>query len=215
MRQQRSDEILLLHGAAFGLKHQPHGGIFTGFVAHGIEHGEQTGFELRLLLRERFFARLDFRVGKLFHLFKHFLAAYVVRQFSYHQLPLPACQLFYHPAGAYFQAAAPCAVSVGNFGRAADNLPATSKVGPGQNVQQLIFGQCRVFKQRNASVCHFAQVVAGDFGCQAYGNAAGAIEQGKGQAGGQLGGLLRAAVVVGHKIDRAHVQLIGQQSGYF
>ena len=55
--------------------------------------------------------------------------------------------------------------------------------------------------------------MAGDFGGQAHCDAAGAVEQIKRQAGGQLLGLFGRAVVVGHKVHRAHVDLVHQQAG--
>jgi hypothetical protein len=56
-----------------------------------------------------------------------------------------------------------------------------------------------VLDQRHAGVGDLAQVVAGDLGGQAHGNAAGAVEQRKRQAGRQLAGLFGGAVVVGMK----------------
>ena len=55
--------------------------------------------------------------------------------------------------------------------------------------------------------------MAGDFGRQADGNAAGTVEQRERQARRQLAGFLGRAVVVGDEIDRAFVNLIHQQAG--
>ena len=57
--------------------------------------------------------------------------------------------------------------------------------------------------------------MAGDFGRQANRNTAGTIEQGKRQARRQLARLFGGAVVVGLKIDRAHVNFIQQQASDF
>ena len=82
-----------------------------------------------------------------------------------------------------------------------------------QQRDQLLVGQLAVLDQRHAGVGDFAQVVAGDLGGQAHGDAAGAIEQRERQARGQLLRLLRAAVVVGDEVDRAFVDLVEQQVG--
>ena len=57
--------------------------------------------------------------------------------------------------------------------------------------------------------------MAGDFGSQAHRNAAGAVEQCKWQACGQLAGLFGGSVVIGHKVHRALVDFFEQQAGDF
>ena len=155
------------------------------------------GLELVLLQRQGFFARLDLGVGQLFNFFQHALGADTGRQLGHHQLPLAARQFFDLPAGPAFQRAAPAAIGLGNVGGAADDLAATGKVRAGQQGEQFIVRQVRRLDQRHAGIGHLAQVVARDFGGQAHGNAAGAVEQGKGQARRQLVGLFGGAVVVG------------------
>ena len=63
MGQERKAEFLLRRAATFGFKHQAHGGVFAGFVAHGIQQAQHLRFQLRLFWRERFFARFDLGVG--------------------------------------------------------------------------------------------------------------------------------------------------------
>jgi hypothetical protein len=70
----------------------------------------------------------------------------------------------------------------------ADDLAAAGVVGAGDDGHQFAVAELVVLDQRHAGVGHFAQVVAGDFGGQAHGNAAGTVEQAEGQPRGQLRG---------------------------
>ena len=79
VRQQGGNEFLLLCAAAFGLKHQAHGGVFIRLVAHHIQHRQHAGFELGLLLRQGFFAGFYLGVGEFFNLLQHALVAYARR----------------------------------------------------------------------------------------------------------------------------------------
>ena len=213
MRQQGVDELALLDAAGLGLKHQAHGGVFAGLVAHHVEHGQQGLLELHLVLAEGFFAELDLGVGDLFNFFEHALGADAGRQFVDDQLPLAAGQVFDLPAGAHFERAAAGAVGGGDFSGAGDDLPAARVVGPGDEAGNGFVAEAGVFDQGDAGVGHFAQVVAGDLGGQADGDAAGAVEQRERQARRQLAGLFGGAVVVGHKVHRAFVDLVHQQAG--
>ena len=92
-------------------------------------------------------------------------------------------------------------------------MPAARVVGPGDQRVQLLVAELRRLDQRDAGVGHFAQVVAGDLGGQADGNAAGAVEQRERQARRQLARLFGRAVVVGYKVDCAFVDFFHQQAG--
>ena len=209
--QQRGDQFLLLDAAALRLEHQAHRRFFAGLVAHPIEHRQQAGLELRLLLRQRLLAGLDLGVGDVFDFLQHLLRADAGRKLGHHQLPLAAGQVFDLPARAHLQATAPGTVGVVDVGRRADDLAATGVVWPGQQGQQVVVGQLRVFDQRHTGVGHFAQVVAGDLGSHAHGNTAGAVEQHERQPGRQLARFLGGAVVIGHPVHRALIDLVQQQ----
>ena len=211
VRQQRLRQLLLADGAAFGREHDAHGRLFARFVAHFVQHGQQCGLELRLLLRQGLFARAHLGVGDFFDFFQHFLRGNAGGQLGHHHLPLAARQLFHLPARAHFQAAAPGAVGVFDVAGGADDLPAAGVVRPGQQGKKRFVAQGLVANERHAGIGHFAQVVAGNFAGQAHGDAAGAIEQRKGQARGQLARLFGAAVVVGREVHRAFVYFLQQQ----
>ena len=57
--------------------------------------------------------------------------------------------------------------------------------------------------------------MAGDFSRQPHGDTAGAIEQRKRQARGQLAGLFGGTIVIGHKVHRALVDLVEQEASDF
>jgi hypothetical protein len=109
--------------------------------------------------------------------------------------------------------AAPAAIRLGDVGRRADDLAAARVVGAGHDGEQFVVCELGRLDQRDAGIGDLAQVVAGDLGGQADGDAAGAIEQRERQARRQLLRLLCAAVVVWNEIDRALVDLVEQQVG--
>ena len=96
------------------------------------------------------------------------------------------------------QAAAPGAVGVFDVAGGADDLPAAGIVRPGQEGKKRFVAQGLVANERHAGIGHFAQVVAGNFAGQAHGNAAGAIEQRKGQARAMEKRLLIIKFVTGY-----------------
>ncbi len=213
MGQKRRDQLLLRCLAGLGLEHQAHRRVLAGLVAHHVQHGQDAGLELCLVLAQRLFAGLDLGVGDFFDFFEHALCAHAGRELVDHKLPLATGQFFDLPARTHLQAATARAVGVGNIARAADDLAATGVVRAGHQRQQVFGAERGRLDERNAGVGNLAQVVAGYLGGQAHGNAAGAVEQRKRQACGQLAGFLRAAVVVGHEIDRAFIDLVEQQAG--
>ena len=213
LRQQRGDQVLLAYGAALGLEHQPHRGFLARFVAHAVQHRQHAGLELQLVLTQRLLAGLDLGIGQLLDLFQHLLRANVGRQFVDHHLPLSPRQILDGPARTHLEAAAAAAVGIGNIGRAADDLATARKIRPRQQRQQVLFRQLGVLHQRHAGISHFAQVVAGNLGRHAHGNAAGAVEQCKRQARRQLRRLLGGTVVIGHEVHRALIDLVQQQRG--
>ena len=107
----------------------------------------------------------------------------------------------------------PAAVGLADVGGAGDDLRAAGEVRRRQQLEQLLVRQPLVADQRHRRGRHLAQVVARDLGGQADGNAAGAVEQHEGQPRRQQRRLLRRAVVVGHEVDRAFVDLVQQQPG--
>ena len=141
--------------------------------------------------RQRLLAGLDLGVGELLDLFQHALRAHAGRQLGHHQLPLAARQVFDLPARAHLEAAAAGAVGVGDVARRADDLAAAGVVGAGHDGEQFVVGELGRLDQRHAGVGDLAQVVAGDLGGQAHGDAAGAVEQDERQARGQLAAALR------------------------
>ncbi len=213
VRQERSNQVLLRHAARLGLDDQAHRRVLARFVAHAVEQRQHGCLELLLLLRERLLAGLDLGVADVLDFFQHLLRRHARRQLGDDQLPLAARQVFDLPARAHLQAAAPALVGVLNVGRTADDLPAAGVIRAGYQAKQLCIGKVRVLHQGDTGIRHLAQVVAGDLGRQAHGNAAGAVQESKRQACRQLAGLLRRSVVVGLEVHRAHVDLGQQQAG--
>ena len=213
MRQQRGDQLLLAGTAGLGLKHQADCCVLARLVTHHIQHSQHGLFELNLVGAERFFTRLDFWVGDVFNFFQHPLRADARRQLLHHQLPLATRQLFNLPACANFERTTPRGVSRRDLGARGDDLSAARIVGTGHQRVQLLVSQLGRFDQRHAGISNFAQIVAGDFRRQAHGNPTGPVEQRERQARGQLARLVGRAVVVGHKVHRAIVNLVHQQTG--
>ena len=213
LRQQRIDQLGLQGAAALWLAHQAHRGILVGLVAHRVQNREQRLLLLHLLRAQGFFPGLDFRIGDFFDLFEHPLGADARRQLRDHELPLAARQFLDLPARPHFQRATAGEIGIGDLGGAADDLAAAREIGAWHQREQFAVGEFGRLDQRDAGVCNFTQVVAGNLGGQAHGNAAGAIEQRERQPRRQLAGLLRAAVVIGHELHRALVDLIEQQVG--
>jgi hypothetical protein len=213
VRQQRGDQLLLLHRAALGLEHQAHRRVLVGLVAGSVQHRQHGGLQLHLLQAERLLAELDLGVGQLLDLLQHLLRAGARRQLVDDQLPLAACQVLDDPARAHLQAAAAAAVGGADVGSAADDLAAAGVVRCRQQIEQLVVGELVVADQRHRGRGHLAQVVAGDLGGHAHRDARGAVEQHEGQPCGQLARLFSGAVVVGLEVDRALVDLVEQQPG--
>ena len=113
--QQGVDEFLLADLAGLGLKHQAHGGVFAGLIAHHVKHRQHGLLELHLVQAERLFSGLDLGIGDLFNLFEHALGADAGRQLLHHQLPLAARQVFNLPARAHLERAPAGAVGRCNF----------------------------------------------------------------------------------------------------
>ena len=211
--QQRGDQFLLLDAAALGLEHQAHRRLLARLVAHAVQHHQHAGLELGLVLRQGLLARLDLGVGDFLDLLQHLLAAHARRQFVDHELPLAAREVLDLPARAHLEAAATGAVGVGDVAGRADDLATAGVVRAGQDREQLVVGQLGVLDQGHTGVGHLAQVVAGDLGRQAHGDAAGAVEQVERQARGQLFGLFERTIVGGDEVHRALVDLVEQQAG--
>ena len=213
VRQQRVDQLLLANPAGFGLTHQAHRRVLAGLITHHIQHRQHGGLELVLLQRQGFFAGLDFGVAEFFNFFQHALGTDTWGQFGHHQLPLAARQVFNFPAGPAFERTPATAISLGYLARTADDLATTGKVRAGNECKQLVIRQLWCLDQGDTGIGHLTQVVAGNFGGQAHGNAAGPIEQRKRQSSGQLAWLLGRAIVIGCEIDRAFVNFVKQQAG--
>ena len=131
MGQQGGHQFLLPGTAGLGLEHQAHRRVLGRLVAHHVEHRQHTGLELRLLLRQRFFAQPHFRVGDFLNFFQHFLGTDIGRQFRHNQLPLATRQVFDLPARAHFQRTTAATHCICDVGAAADDLPAAGIVRAG------------------------------------------------------------------------------------
>ena len=129
MCQQRGNEFLLFDAAGLGLEHQTYGGVFVRLVPHDIQHRQHARLELVLVLRQSLLAGLDLGVGQLLNFFEHPLTADTRGQLGHHQLPLAARQIFNLPARAHLQRTSAGAVRVSYVHGAADDLPATGKIG--------------------------------------------------------------------------------------
>ena len=106
VRQEQMHEFSLIDILGLRFEHQTHCRLTARFVTHGIERAEQDLLLHELIGRERLFAQLDLWIRQLFNFFQHLLRGRAGWQFSYHCLPLSACQLFDLPACPYFHAAA-------------------------------------------------------------------------------------------------------------
>lgn len=213
LRQQRVDEFIAVHARGLGLEHQAHGGVLAGLVAHGVQQVQHDGLGLGLLGRQALLAGLDLGIGDFLDLFEHLLAGRSRRQLGHHQLPLAARHFLELPARAHLERAATGRIDLGDIGGRRDDLAAAGEVEAGHQAVQLGVGQLRLLDQRHAGLRHFTQIVRRDFGGHAHGDAGRAVQQHHRQARRQHLRLFLAAVVVGHEIDRALVQLVQQQLG--
>ncbi len=211
--QQGGDELLLLDAAGLGFADQAHGSVLAGLVAHTVEHGQDRGLDLVLFLRQGLLAGLDLGIGEFLDLFQHLLRAHARRQLGHDQLPLAPREILDLPARTHLERATAGAVGLGNVGRGADDLATARIVRARQDIEEFPIAQPRVLDQRHAGLCHLGQVVARNFSRQAHGNTRGTVEQGEGQARRQLFRFFGGAVVVGHEVHRALVDLVEQQAG--
>ena len=215
MRQQSRDEFLLFNATGFRLEHQTHGGIFARFIAHHVKQGQDAGLELHLVCTQSFLARLHFGVGEFFNFFQHFLRTHANGQFSDHQLPLAARQVFNFPTRAHLQRPTTCAIGICNVRCRADDLTAARIVGARHQGKQFFVGELGRLDECHAGIGHFAQIVTWNFSGQTHRNATGTVHQHKGQTRWQLPRLFGRAIVVGNEVNSALVYLIQQQGGDF
>ena len=118
----------------------------------------------------------------------------------------------YGGPGPHVDAAAAGAVSLADAAGAVDDAGG-GKVWAGDVFKQLLDAQGLVLQQRQAGGDHLHQVVRRDIRGHAHRDAAGAVDQQIGQAGGQHHRLLLRAVVVGGVIDGLLVYVLQELMG--
>ncbi len=111
--------------------------------------------------------------------------------------------------GAHVDLAAAGGVGLADAGGAVD-AGGGREIRPRQVHHQAVEIDFRVIDHRHAGVDHLDQVVRRDVGGHAHGNAGGAVDQQVRQARRQHRRFAFLAVVIGHEIDRVHVD-VGQQ----
>ncbi len=193
-------------------------GVFLArFVAHAAfrNRRKEGGFQVELFRREHFLAGLfpGHRIGAGFDFRHHRRGRDARRQFGDDQLPLSARQILDLPAGAHSQAAAAAAIGGSDFLGRRNDLRASGVIGAGNERQQLVLAEIRVLDKVDRGSGDFAQVVRGNFGRHADGDARGAVEQREGQARREQGGFVVGAVVVRLPVNGAFVDFGEQQFG--
>ena len=211
--EQHGHHLVRVLARRLGLEHQARLLRLVRFVRHRVQHGQDELLVLHLFLRQRFLVQLDLGVGQLVDLFQHLLGRHAVREFVDDDLPLPARELLDAPARPHLERAAPGDISLADVGSGGDDLAAAGEIRAVDVGQQLVVLDGGILRQRGCGLGHFPQVVRGNFGRHADRDAGCAVEQHHGQARGQHGGFLEGAVVVGHEIHRAHVDLGQEQVG--
>ena len=214
-RQHEIDELVLVLARGLGLEHQAHRVAAVGFVARAIEHRQHQLLFALLLRGERFLPRPCLRIGDGLDLLKDFARRGARRQLVHHHLPLPARKALYGPARAHPHRAAAVGIGLAHLGARRDDLAAAGEVRaldvfhhPGERE----FGFA---DERDRGVGDFGQVVAGNLGGHAHGDARGAVQQHHRQARRQQLRLDHAAVVVGREIHGAAVEFRQQHLGEF
>ena len=113
---------------------------------------------------------------------------------------------------AHDDAAAPLGIGLARTGLAKDQR-SSGEVRRGDDLDQLVVGDCRVLDRCQAGIDHFAQVVRWNVGRHADRDPAGAIDQQVGEARRQDGRLLARTVIVVGEIDRILVEIFEQGIG--
>ena len=122
---------------------------------------------------------------------------------------------FFHPrAGANDDAAASFEIGLARAGPAKDHR-ARGEIGGGDDVHQRLGREVRVFDQRERAVDDFAQVVGRDIGRHADSDAARAIDQHVGEAGGKDGGFAVLAIVIVLEFNGFLVDIGKEEGGGF
>ena len=192
------------------LENQPDRGFATRLIAHGLEHTEHGLLELQLLGRQGLLAKANLGVGQLLDLLEHFGGRHAMGQFSDHQLPLAASELFNRMPRPNLDRPAPGGIDLAQFGWGGDHLPATRKIGARHDREQIVDARIALARHHDRGLGDLAQIVRRDFGGHADRNARGAVEQHHRQARRQERRLFGRSVVIGHEINRALVDFIEQ-----
>ena len=211
MREQRIDELGLVDTARLRLEHEAHRRVLARFVAHRVQQRQHGLLGLQLILRQRLFTELDFRVRQLFDFLEHSLARRAWRQLGDDELPLTTRHLFDLPARTHLQAAASAFISRRNLGLTRNDLPAAREVRAGNPVHQRRVADLRIADHRNRRARDFAQVVRRNFRSKPDRDARRAVQQKERQTRGQQLRLFERAVVVRHEIDGALVDFVEQK----
>ena len=103
-------------------------------------------------------------------------------------------------------------VYVANCASRADDLAAAREIRRRQNLKHLVKRCLGLVNQQRAGGRDLPQVVRGNVGRHADGNAGRAVEQHEGQLRGQNHGLLEVAVIVGREVDCPRVHLFKKQT---
>ena len=117
-------------------------------------------------------------------------------------------------AGPHYHLAPAGGVGLAYAAAAHDDAPG-GEVRPGDVLHQLRKPRLRVFQQADAGVYHFPEIVGRDIGGHAHGDAAAAVDQEIGEAGGQDPGLFPCLVEVWVPVHGVLVDIPEHLVGYF
>ena len=132
-----------------------------------------------------------------------------------HRIPIRAAlgvQGFHNGHTAHGDGAAPTAIGLLDAPAPQDLTPG-GEIGTGNHLKQLLVAQLRVADEGIQAGNQLRQVVGGDIGGHAHGNAGRTVEQKLGNAGRQHRGLLLGAVKGGEKINGLAFNVLQQGAG--
>ena len=179
--------------------------LAVAFVAYFFNQFQHQLAGIKLVLAKLFLTGFRLGIGLLFDFGQNFLGAGIGRQFGNDYAPLAARQFFDFITRPHPHAAAAAFINIQQFLAAGNDLAAAGKIRTLDVFHQSSGIERRLFQQRNRRFGDFGEVVRRDFGSHADGNAGCAVEQHHRQSGRQLHRLFKGAVVIGHEINRTHV----------
>ena len=191
--EQALHEHLGLDVAAFGLKHEAH--VLGGLVTHIAQQRRLLGLdESRQLLDQ---------IGLLD----------LIRDLGDHDLVGPAAGVLPRPAGPRSHPAASRLIGLHKRGVRLDDHPTGGKVRPLHMDHQVGDRSLWIVEQKQTGVDQFGGIVRRDGGRHPHGDAARAVGQKIGKAGGQDHRLLVFAVIGRAKVDGVLVDAVQQKLG--